>query len=89
MKKVIDATTDADTSVEVNIPGDNFISFAATGLGAETIVIEPYLEDGVYLATVPAIELTAAQDFVQVAGPATYRINKPSTAAPVAVYIEE
>lgn len=89
MKKVISATTEADVSVEVNIPGDNFISFVATGLGSETISIEPYLEDGVYLPVVPAIELTSTANYIQVAGPATYRINKPATAAAVAVYLEE
>ena len=87
MKEIIAAKTGADVTQQIYLPnGDNWASIAASGLaGAEVISLEIDL-NGTWTAPVPAIELTTAATYIQVAGPGTYRINKPITAGPVAVF---
>jgi hypothetical protein len=88
MKELIAATTDANTDEVISIPDDSYYSFAQTGLaGAETIDFEISL-GGAWTGVLPAIQLTATVNYIQLAGPAAYRINKPSTAGAVAVYAE-
>jgi len=93
MRELIAPTTDATTAFSIYAPMDRFIGLAQGGpsgsLGAgETISLEINL-GGVWTPILPAIELTDATNYIQIAGPAKYRINKSPTAAAVGVYLEE
>lgn len=89
MKKVITATTAADTSNTLQVPNGHYASIAQTGLaGIEVITLDIDL-NGTWTPILPAIELSATANYIQVAGPAAYRINKPTTAGAVAVFTDE
>jgi len=89
MKEIIAPTLGAVTDKTIHIPSDGYFSFAQSGLaGVEVISFEINL-DGTWTPVTPAIQLTATSNFIQVAGPATYRINKPITAGLTSVYLEE
>jgi hypothetical protein len=88
MKQIIAAKTGADVTQTICIPNDRFVSIAASGLaGAEVIDIEIDL-NGTWVAPAPAIQLSVAATYIQIAGPCTYRVNKPVTAGAVAVFAE-
>ena len=86
MKKKIPSQLAAGV-FSVEIPDDRFVSISQIGLsGAEVIHAEINL-GGTWTATVPAIELSTTTNYVQIAGPAIYRIVKPVTASPTSVYL--
>jgi hypothetical protein len=88
MKKVIDSTTSAGTFTFF-VPTDKFVSIAQVGLsGAEIINIEVDLA-GTWVQILPAVILNVSINMIQLGGPGTYRIVKPSTVNPTEVYLEE
>jgi hypothetical protein len=89
MRTLIAATTAANTLKTFCVPNDRFVSLAVTGLdGTETINVEIDC-GGTWIAPLPLIQFSTALTYMQVAGPCTYRVNKPITANPVAVFIED
>jgi len=89
MKEIIAAKTAGDTSQKVQVTQARYVSIAQSGLaGVEVITFDIDL-DGTWTAVMPAMQLTAATNLIQLAGPATYRINKPVTAGNCAVFMEE
>ena len=88
MKKLFVATTDAVEKIIFQV-NDGYFSVAQTGLaGAEEIKLQISLDD-VWTDIVPSIVLSATANYIQVSGPATYKIVKPVTASPATVYVRE
>lgn len=88
MRELIAPTTSAVTK-SIYIPSDGYVSVAHNGLaGAEEITFNITMND-VSTPVLPAITLTASLNLIQIAGPCTYDVVKPSTASPVGVYIEQ
>lgn len=88
MRVLIPAMTSADTST-LSIADDGYSSLAQSGLtGTETITLQVDLA-GVWTDVVPQIALSVNYNYVQVAGPGTYRISKPITVSPTTVYVDE
>lgn len=74
---------------DISIPDDKYSSFAQSGLsGTEVIKLQIDLA-GTWADIVPAVELTAVSNYMQVTGPGTYRVVKPVTANPTTVYVDE
>ena len=88
MKTLIEATTAADDAL-IFIPDDKFVSIAQSGLAAAEVISFEIDLDGTWTAIVPAIELTATENYIQIAGPNTYRVVKGVTASPTTVYVED
>jgi len=85
MKELITPKTGAETK-SLYIVNDKFVSLAASFLaGAEEITINILLA-GVSTPVIPKIALTASENIIQLAGPNTYEIVKPTTAGAVGVY---
>ena len=86
MKILIESTT-AAVSRKLHISSDQFVSIAHDGLvGAEEITFEIDLA-GTFTAVAPKVALTAGTNYIQIAGPNTYNVVKPTTASPVAVFV--
>lgn len=86
MKTLIKPTTAAVTK-SIHIPADQFVSVAQTSLaGAEEITFRISL-GGTYTEILPKVALTANLNYLQIAGPNSYEIVKPTTASPVGVYV--
>lgn len=86
MRTLIEPTTDAKVN-KIFIPDDRFISVAHDGLaGIEKISFQIEL-NGTFVAIIPAVEMTAAGNYIQIAGPNTYKVLKDATVASVGVYI--
>lgn len=87
MKAIIPATTEA-VNKTIQVPDDGYISFGQTGLtGTEQIKLQ--INMGGWVDSLPGITMDKDNNYIQVAGPNTYRIVKPVTASPVTVYINE
>lgn len=87
MKTVIAPTMAAATHIFF-VPTDQFVSIAQNGLsGAELVTIEADM-DGTYVQILPVVILDTSVNLIQLGGPCTYRISKPSTANPAGLYLE-
>lgn len=86
MKKIIAAKTAPDVTQVVSNPTGNYYSFAQTGLAGSEVIDFQINLDGTWTSVIPPIQLTATNNFIQLSGPAAYRVNKPTTASPVAVF---
>ena len=87
MKVLIPSTTQAVSKL-VQVDSDEYLSFGQVGLsGAEAITFQVDM-DG-WKDIVPTIALTVDNNYIQVAGPGTYLLVKPITAAPTGVYLSE
>lgn len=87
MRELIAPTT-ASVTKRLHINTDRFASVAASGLtGVEKITFRISL-GGVYTDILPEIVIDVVENYIQVAGPNTYEIVKPTTASPVGVYVE-
>lgn len=87
MRELIAPTTDAVTK-SIQVPNDKFVSVAHNGLtGAEEITFNIKMAD-VPTPVAPKVALTATTNLVQIAGPMTYEVVKPTTVAAVGVYVE-
>ncbi|NRA77883.1 MAG: hypothetical protein HRU18_06720 [Pseudoalteromonas sp.] len=87
MKVLMAASTQTDSEIIV-ITHDGFVSLAQRGLsGSETVKLQIDLDDE-WVDIAPPLILSATSNYMQVAGPATYRVVKPASSAPVTVYIE-
>ena len=88
MRTLIAAQTAAAIQ-DINIASDEYVSLAQSGLvGIEVVKLQVDL-DGTWTDILPAIELSATGNYIQVAGPGSYRIVKPVTAGAAAVFINE
>jgi len=86
MQVLIEPTQDAQVA-DVNISNDRFVSLAYNS-DAEVIDIELFVTQTPE-AIKPAIQLTSSTNYIQIGGPATYRIIKPATTNVVGVYVEK
>ena len=88
MKTLIPATTKAATHI-IYIQSDNWVSIAHDGLtGIEELSVEIDL-DGTWTPVTPPIVLSESNNYMQLSGPNSYRLVKPVTANPVAIFESE
>lgn len=87
MRTIIAPTTSAETKL-IRVDSDEYVSVAQYGLeGTEKITFEIDM-DG-WKPVLPELALYSNENYVQIAGPNTYRINKPVTVSPTGVYFSE
>lgn len=85
------AATAAATSDELLLDSGDVARISASGLGyAESIQLEAYQGSAFYpvISGTPLV-LTASDPVMIVHGPGQYRLNKPVTAAAVALYVDQ
>ncbi len=74
---------------DVSIQDDEYVSFGQSGLSSSEVIKFQVDFNGVWTDIMPAVELTAFSNYMQVAGPGTYRVVKPVTTNPTTVYVDE
>ena len=88
MKELLVPKTGADSTKKIHINNDRYVSVSANNLaGAETVSFH-INQGGTWAAPVPAIELTATENYIQLAGPNTYLAVKSVTAGACGIYQE-